>query len=130
MVVAYYINVGYVANMVRGQNFPFNDCISRRLLFWNEVNFMTSATDTIKMLTAGDSFSVSVKYQGNSVISRTPVIFLSNDQVFNPHSPIWKPRMYFENWITSPFLADRQKYPHPLCLPLLFEKYIPEIYNA
>lgn len=110
--------------MVRGQNFPFNDCINRRLLFWNEVNFMLSAVDTIKMLSAGDVLSVAVKYQGNSVITRTPIIYLSNKPVFNQSDPVWIPRMYFENWKTSPFLMYKEKYPHPLSFYDLIKKYL------
>lgn len=124
MVVSYYINSGYCGNIVRGQNFPFNDCINRRLLFWNEVNFCNSAVDTIKSLTAGDSFSTQIKFGGNQTLSRTPVIFLSNQDTFNRKDEVWKDRIYFEDWKQSPFLKELTLYPHPLCYYHLIKKYV------
>lgn len=124
MVVSFYINSGFCANIVRGQMFPFNDCINRRLLFWNEVNFCNSAADTIKSLCSGDTFSTSIKFQGNASLTRTPVIFLSNNQVFNTNDPVWQSRMYFETWREAPFLKDLTKYPHPLTFYDIVKHYI------
>lgn len=124
MVIAYYINAGYCANIVRGQMFPFNDCINRRILFWNEVNFCNSAFDTIKALTGGDTFSTQIKFSGNQSLTRTPVIFLSNNPIFNQNDEVWNSRMYFEEWKTAPFLKDLPLYPHPLCFYDLIKKYI------
>lgn len=123
MVCAYYINVGLCANYVRGQNFPFNDCVSRRILMWNEPSIMNSAMDTVKMLTAGDPLSVAVKYQSNGTINRTPIIFLSNKIIF-PTSAVWESRMFVEHWNPCPYLANLRKYPHPLTYYHLIKKYI------
>lgn len=125
MVCAYHVNTGLIANFVRGQNFPLNDCVSRRILMWNEPSIMLSAYDTVKMLTAGDPTSVAVKYQNNGTINRTPIIFLSNKQLF-PQSEIWTSRMYFEYWNPSPFLKILDKYPHPLTYYNLINKYVRE----
>lgn len=123
MVCAYHINCGLCANYVRGQNFPFNDCVSRRILMWNEPSIMQSAMDTIKMLTAGDPLSVSVKYQNNGTINRTPIFFLSNKPVFG-NNDAWKPRIYFEQWNKCPYLKDLTLYPHPLTYYNLVKKYV------
>lgn len=123
MVCAFHINTGLCANYVRGQNFPFNDCVNRRILMWNEPSIMNSAMDTIKMLTAGDPLSVSVKYQNNGTINRTPIIFLSNQQIFS-NNDIWNSRIYFEKWRPCYYLKELTKYPHPMTYSYLIEKYV------
>lgn len=123
MVCAWYINCGFCANFVRGQNFPLNDCVSRRILMWNEPSIMSSAFDTVKMLTAGDPLSVAVKYQNNSVINRTPVIFLSNRAIF-PRSAVFESRIFFEEWKQCAYLKDLNKYPHPATYPYLINTYV------
>lgn len=124
MVVAYYINTGYCANIVRGQMFPFNDCINRRLLFWNEINFCNSAIDTIKSLTGGDTLSTPIKFYGNQALTRTPLICLSNNELFNRNDSIWSSRIFFENWRQATFLRDLPLYPHPLTFYDLIKKYV------
>ena len=123
MIAAFYLNVGNVKNFVRGQNFPFNDCVNRRILIWNEPSIMLSAFDTLKQLTEGDHISVAVKYHGDTVLHRTPLIFTSNKQIFNPDQVMWNSRIYFEEWKISPFLKDCKGYPHPKCFELLLNKY-------
>lgn len=123
MVAAFYLNVGNVKNFVRGQNFPFNDCVNRRILIWNEPSVMLSAFDTLKQLTEGDHISVAVKYQGDTVLHRTPIIFTSNKQIFDPNSTVWNSRIYFEDWKVAPFLKDCKGYPHPSCFIELLNKF-------
>lgn len=124
MVTSYYLSVGFCANYVRGQNFPFNDCHSRRVLIWNEPSIMNSAFDTVKMICAGDPLSVAVKYQGNEIINRTPLIFLSNKQIFPSQQPVWQSRIYFEQWKRSDFLSEYTQYPLPLSYYHLIQKYV------
>lgn len=90
---------------------------------WNEPSIMLSAMDTVKMLTAGDPLSVTVKYQGNGTINRTPLIFLSNKQLFSKNE-IWKSRIYFEEWRPCAYLRDLVKYPHPMTYSYLINKYV------
>lgn len=122
---AFYLSIGHIKNFVRGQNFPFNDCVCRRILLWNEPSIMGSAYDTVKMICAGDPCPCAVKYEGDGKITRTPVIFTSNKLVFPPADPVWNSRIYFEpRWQPAPFLADLDLYPHPLAWHLLIQKYI------
>lgn len=122
MIQAFYLNVGHIKNLVRGNNFPFNDCINRRILIWNEPNIMPSGFDTVKMIAGGDPCPVAVKYQGDSTISRTPLIFTSNNKIFNI-SDVWTSRIFFETWHPAGFLKDCNKRPHPLVFPILYNKY-------
>lgn len=122
MVCAYYLNVGHVANFVRGEHFPLNDCVERRILMWNEPNIMLSAFDTIKMLAGGDPCPANVKYQGHSVISRTPLLLTGNNDIF-PKNQVWSSRMYREQWRQCPMLKECDAYPHPLTYYHLLNEY-------
>lgn len=122
MVCAFYLNVGHIANFVRGEHFPLNDCIGRRILMWNEPSIMPSAFDTVKMITGGDPCPANVKYQGHSVISRTPLIMTGNNRVF-PDTEVWTSRVYTEHWHQAPFLKDVRGYPVPTTLYKLFKLY-------
>lgn len=137
-VTSYYLNVGNVANYVRGQNFPFNDCPNRRILLWNEPSIMPSAFDDVKMLTGGDPLPCKIKYQGDGLITKTPLLFTTNTKLFNFSDPIWKSRIAYYHWQPSVFLSnlvsflpeiglpniDKFKYPHPLGYGLLIKKWL------
>nr|QVW56845.1 MAG: putative nonstructural protein NS1 [Tarsiger cyanurus ambidensovirus] len=112
-VSAFYINVGHIGNFVRGDHFPLNDAVHRRLNIWNEPSIMPSAYDTVKMLAAGDPCPANVKYQGHSVITRTPLFITGNTSIF-PDTEVWSSRMYREVWKSAPFLQGVVGYPSPL----------------
>ena len=120
---AFYLNVGHVKNFVRGNNFPLNDCPNRRILIWNEPSIMPSSFDTVKMIAGGDSCPAAIKYEGDGVISKTPLIFTSNNSVFN-QTKVWTSRILFTNWKSAPFLKDITCKPHPMSIEILFKKYI------
>lgn len=116
---AFYLNVGNVKNVVRGQNFPFNDCVNRRLLVWNEPSIMPSGYDSVKMLAGGDPCPAGVKYQGDATITRTPLFFTSNKLIFQ-QTDVWTSRIFFENWKQASFLKNITGYPHPQAFISLF----------
>lgn len=122
MVCAYYLNVGHVANFVRGEHFPLNDCVGRRILMWNEPNLMLSAYDTIKMIAGGDPCPANVKYQGHSVISRTPLLLTGNRFIF-PRDDVWSTRMYHERWSTCCALKYYVRYPSPTAYYYIMREY-------
>ena len=124
MVAAFHLNIGNVKNVVRGQNFPFNDCINRRMLIWNEPSIMPSGFDSVKMLAGGDPCPTSIKYQGDGTITRTPLVFTSNKNIFSINDSVWTSRMYFESWEPCSLLKDINGYPHPMTFKYLIDKYI------
>ncbi|XP_049525173.1 uncharacterized protein LOC119457114 [Dermacentor silvarum] len=81
-VLSFYINRGTIRNFNRYSNCPLQDTVGRRILVWNEPNCESSAFDTVKKIFGGDVDSVAVKYSPDQTISRTPVIVLSNNEVF------------------------------------------------
>lgn len=112
-----------MSNMVRGQNFPLQDCFNKRIIVWNEFNFMGSAEDTVKMLTEGTPFSHACKYKQNATLYRTPMIMTSNNTTLE-NNIYFKPRCYFEDWSSCPKLKNYNAYPNPLTLILLFELHV------
>lgn len=123
MLAAFWLNPGYVANFVRGENFPLQDCVNKRILIWNEPSIAPSLFEDVKMLTGGDPLPAKVKYQGNVIIKRTPVLFTANNNPFNVQDPVWSSRIFFEKWTTAPFLKQYTMYLHPMTTMALFNKY-------
>ena len=122
MVCAYYLNVGHVANFVRGEHFPLNDCVGRRVLMWNEPSIMPSAYDTVKMVAGGDPCPANVKYQGHSIIDRTP-LFLTGNRFNFPNQEVWTTRMYHERWQPCPKLRKYVNYPNPMTYYHIMQEY-------
>lgn len=121
MILSFYLNTGNIQNFTKNNAIPFQDCIYRRALLWNEINFMPSALDTVKMITAGDSMHVNIKYESHVPIYRTPVIILSNVDMLT--NAAFRDRVIKFNWLAAPFLKNYNKKPHPLAYPLLLKKY-------
>lgn len=118
---SFYLNVGNIANFNKGNNFPFQDATLRRINVWNEPNFMPSAVDTIKMLTAGDMMHVNVKHKSHVPLYRTPLFVLSNVHVFQDKA--FKDRMIRYQWNSAPFLKLFTKKPSPLVWVYILNEY-------
>lgn len=74
------------------------------------------------MILGGDTVSAKIKYQNDAVITRTPVIILSNNDIF-PKDLAFRSRMYSYIWKTCPNLINYNKKPHPLASYLLLKKF-------
>ena len=118
----FYLNVGTIGNFNRFSNFPFQDCVNRRLLIWNEPNVESSAFDTCKMLFGGDPLPAKIKFCGDATIPRTPVIVLSNKTVF-PNDQAFIDRMIKYKWKPASILKGYSRYPNPLAWPLLLTEF-------
>ncbi|XP_072141949.1 uncharacterized protein, partial [Dermacentor andersoni] len=122
-VLSFYINRGTIRNFNRFSNFPLQDTVGRRILVWNEPNCESSAFDTVKKIFGGDVDSVAVKYSPDQTISRTPVIVLSNNEVF-PADDAFNHRMFRYKWKACPLLKRHAKKVHPMSLVLLYDKFV------
>lgn len=123
MLTAFYLNIGHVGNFDKNTSFPLNDCVSRRILIWNEPSIAPSQYDTLKMLAGGDPCPAKIKYEGDGKITRTPLIVTSNKNVF-PNTEVWNSRVYKEEWKSSSCLKDLHYYPHPLTYYVLVTKLL------
>lgn len=108
--------------MNRYSQFPFNNCINKRILHWDEPSFEPSALESLKMLFSGDETPANIKHQDFGIIGKTPVIVTTNRRVF-PKSDVFDSRIYYYNWNTAQFLKDWEKDINPISLYLLFKKF-------
>lgn len=81
MVLCFYWNKGQIGNPNKYNNFAYQEAAGKRILMWNEPNYESRETDTIKMMLGGDSYTVKVKFKQDVSINRTPVIILTNEVV-------------------------------------------------
>ena len=121
-VCAFCINCGHLGNFNRYNAFPMMDCIDKRVIMWNEPMMESSAAETLKMIFGGDTCPVKVKYMGDKLLLRTPIICLSNNQPF-PRDDAFQCRMFTYEWQQCDDLKKVQKKPHPLAFPYLLIKY-------
>ncbi|XP_046466077.1 uncharacterized protein [Neodiprion pinetum] len=117
------INFGQMGNFNRYCTFPLMECVDRRIILWNEPVMEASASETLKCILGGDTCNAKVKYLGDAVIGRTPVIILSNNDVF-PKDEAFRSRIFQYEWRQASFLKDYKKKPHPMVVSLLYNKYI------
>ena len=82
---------------------------------WNEPNCERFAFDTLKMLFGGDTLPVKVKFQQDAIVTRTPIIILSNKEVF-PNDKAFNTRMFKYYWRSCPFLIRCEKKIMPLAI--------------
>nr|QTE04117.1 MAG: nonstructural protein 1 [Emberiza spodocephala ambidensovirus] len=121
-VIHFFFAYGQIGNFNKFNNFPLQECINKRILLWNEPNIEPSAVDTLKMLFGGDAVNAKIKYQADAVISRTPIVILSNKSVF-PNDAAFQCRMITYHWTAAPFLKEVDKKIYPLSLHDLFKQY-------
>lgn len=126
-VVHWYSNYGQVCNFNKYQQFPLMDCVNRRILIWNECLSSSEFMETLKLLFSGDSMKVKVKYLGDAVIDRTPIILLTNTDIF-PKDEAFKSRMFRYTWQPFPDLKHVQRKVNPHAYIELLKKY--NIINA
>lgn len=113
-ITAAMINVGYLGNPNKNNNFAYQDCVNRRVIVWNEPNYDSAETDTLKMLLGGDTCPVRVKFREDCVVHRTPIIILSNEALPLMNDPTFVNRIYVHTWRYCPLLAEYEKKCHPL----------------
>ena len=83
MLGALFINNGILESPNRNNNFPFMDCADKRIIIWVETSCDRYYYDNIKKLMSGEPLSVSVKYAGNQLVNKTPIIMSANREVFS-----------------------------------------------
>lgn len=81
-VIHLFCNYGQIANFNRHQQFPLLHAVNRRICVWNEPMCEISSFEDVKMLFGGDTMKVKVKYLGDSIVDRTLIIILTNNDIF------------------------------------------------
>jgi len=125
-VANFFLFVGRMGNFRKSEGFPLMDCVSKRMIVWNEPNTTSedATRDTIKMVFAGDHCPAAIKFKGPGVITRTPVFVMTNNTtIFKTSDPDWADRMYRYEWEKAPFLFFVYSYPNPMYFPDLLDMY-------
>jgi hypothetical protein len=123
MLFALCLNYGQLGQANRHNVFAFQEAPNKRILLWNEPNYESSLTDTLKMMMGGDPYNVRVKNQMDAHVRRTPVIILTNTTVPFMSDTAFKTRIVQFNWKVAPQLKQIEVKPYPMCLFKIFNKY-------
>lgn len=124
-VLNFFLVRGQMQNIRKGEGFPYMDCVDRRVILFNEPNTDEGqgTIDTLKMLFGGDDFVVNVKFKPPGLVSRTPVIVLTNDHHLWKGIKEFRDRLTRYNWMEAPFLKTVKGFPNPKCFPELLESF-------
>ena len=114
MIFALCMNYGQLGMANKNNLFAFQEAPNKRLLVWNEPNYESAVTDTLKMMFAGDPYTVRVKHAMDTHVRRTPIIVLTNNHVNFMGDPAFKDRIIKFRWQAAPFLKDIDFKPYPL----------------
>lgn len=79
------VTSGQILNMNKNSQFPFNNCVNKRLLHWDEPNFSPDYLEDLKMLFSGDDLPCNIKYSPHNTLVRTPVIVTANSNLETKH---------------------------------------------
>lgn len=114
---------GQLGQANKNNLFAFQEAPNKRLLLWNEPNYESSLTDTIKMMLGGDPYTVRVKHNLDTHVKRTPIIILTNNVVDFMHDIAFKDRIFIYKWKVAEILKDCQMKPHPQSFFEILIKY-------
>lgn len=123
MIFALCLNYGQLGQANRYNVFAFQEAPNKRVLLWNEPNYEAVLTDTIKMMMGGDPYTVRVKNQMDTHVSRTPVIILTNTEVSFLNEPAFNTRIVKFRWKSAELLKNIEFKPLPICLFHILDKY-------
>lgn len=116
------ITYGLIINSNKYSSFPFNNCVNKRLLFWDEPNFQPSLLEHIKILFAGTKLDVDVKFMKAQRVNKTPILICANRDVFptNDQFTCRMERLRFKN---CPMLVNYKKDLHPMVIYDFFKYF-------
>lgn len=128
MICAIFVNYGQLGRANKQNLFAFQEAPNKRLLIWNEPNYESAMTDTIKMMMAGDPYNVRVKHSADQPVAKTPVIVMTNEMVPFLYDVAFKDRIAKYEWTAAPFLKNINFKPCPIAFFNLLIKYNIEFY--
>lgn len=109
----YYLNTGQMNNPNKYNQFAYQDCHNRRVIFWNEPNYEPREIENLKMLFGGDNMSANIKCKPQANVKRTPIIVTSNYRPHFANHYAFADRITVWNWVAAPFLKEIKKKPRP-----------------
>lgn len=124
-------NSGTIINPTKTSAFEFENALHKRIVLWNEAHIHSEKSDYVKELLEGHRMPIQVKYLGNQILTKTPIVITANFPLWQTHpnnAEAFKHRMLFYQWKSAPWLKNCLAYPHPLWWKLALG-YSPEHYN-
>lgn len=110
-----------ITNWNRHNQFSLQECTNRRIIFCNEPNFEDGVEETLKMLFGGDQCGVRIKFEGDAVIARMPIICLSNNDCFSRRPSVRECSDTFGVRIRRYVTCIKK--PHPLAIGFLLARW-------
>lgn len=125
-------NVGHIGRVNNKTNqFALQECYGRRMVVGNEISMEDGAKEDFKKLCEGTAFNIRVKYQGDKIFTKAPVLLISNFELDICYDVHFKNvRLTTIRWRKCELLKDSNKKPYPLCIFDLFNKYNIDLYFA
>ena len=125
MLSALAYNVGHIGRVNNKTNsFALQECVGRRFIVGNEISMESGAREDFKKICEGSACNIRVKFQGDKVFTKCPVMLMSNFNLDICNDPHFRDvRLHTERWTLAPVLASSKKKPYPLCIFDVFEKY-------
>lgn len=74
------------------------------------------------MLFGGDQCGARIKYEGDAIVQRTPIVVLSNNDCM-PSSLAFQTRMFNYKWRTCHYLKALNKKPFPMAFAYLLARW-------
>uniref|UniRef100_A0AB74ULK2 Nonstructural protein 1 n=1 Tax=Scindoambidensovirus sp. TaxID=2809839 RepID=A0AB74ULK2_9VIRU len=125
MLGAIAFNVGHIGRVNnKTNNFALQECYGKRMVIGNEISMEEGAMEDFKKLCEGTAFNIRVKFQGDKIFTKAPVLLISNSALQITNHP------HFENvrnktmrWSQAPLLAKSTMKPYPLCIFDIYNMY-------
>lgn len=119
------LNVGTIGRVNNKTNtFALQEAYSKRIVVGNEVSMEEGAKEDFKKLCEGTAFNIKVKFQGDKIFTKTPVLLIANymlDICYDIHFKDVRLKTYV--WKQCNMLKASNKKPYPLVIFDLFEYY-------
>ena len=110
--------------------FPFDDCLNKRMLLFNELSIAESHIDMLKSVFEGSLTTINCKYEKRAILQRTPCFITTNNNFIldlpHVHQSAYNQRIIKHNWHPQPWLKDVHFYPHPLVWKQLYNHVVTE----
>lgn len=125
MYAALACNVGHIGRVNNKTNqFALQDIVNRRLVIGNEISMEDGAKEDMKKVFEGTACNVRVKFQGDKIFTKTPVIVISNYTLDICYDPLFKDvRLHTMEWFQADLLKHYTLKPYPLCLFDIYNHY-------
>ncbi|XP_047098001.1 uncharacterized protein LOC124711818 [Schistocerca piceifrons] len=119
------LNVGHIGRCNNKTNqFALQDAVNRRIIIGNEISLEEGAIEDFKKVCEGTACNIRVKYKGDAILRRTPLLLISNSQpIVCSHPDFNNVCVRTIRWKKFDELKNAIKKPYPLAFFSLLQMY-------